>query len=487
MKKFSFIVLRNSAFGIVAQLAIKALSFGFSVLVVRQLGAEAFGQYAAVVAFGALFAFISDLGLSPYAVREVARWRDLPDGLSRVQALYSNVLILRLLLAALAAMLVTITAWLSGRPSVMVGAIALNACGLILYAVQGTSDAVLAGFERLDLSAGAKVVNQLAFVAVGALVLFLGFGYYGLIVATLLGVALMTVVCLRGVYVLGVRPGQASWGRWPRLLQASLPFGVIGFALGLSYKFDSVILNVFRSDAETGYYNAAYNLIFSAALVSNVFNTALYPSLARRAVSEPDSLPRIYERALRYMMLIALPIAVGGWALAGQLIPFLFTADYLPAVPALRIIIWSLPLMFASEFLGYIVLISGREGRAARAVLVSTGLNVVMNLLLVPYFGFIGAAVMTVLTEAVLVGQYVWALRSLMQKINWSSSLLRPLLAVALMGGLVFFLQTLLPLLANVAVGALAYAALLLVLGVVGKDDLRFVRNIRSTSKAAAG
>ncbi len=487
MKKFSFIVLRNSAIGIVAQLAIKALSFGFSVLVVRQLGAEAFGQYAAVVAFGALFAFISDLGLSPYAVREVARWRDLPDSLPRVQALYSNVLILRLLLAVLAAMLVTITAWLSGRPSVMVGAIALNACGLILYAVQGTSDAVLAGFERLDLSAGAKVVNQLAFVAVGALVLFLGFGYYGLIVATLLGVALMTVVCLRGVYVLGVRPGHASLGRWPRLLQASMPFGVIGFALGLSYKFDSVILNIFRSDAETGYYNAAYNLIFSAALVSNVFNTALYPSLARRAVREPDSLPRIYERALRYMMLIALPIAVGGWALAGQLIPFLFTADYLPAVPALRIIIWSLPLMFASEFLGYIVLISGREGRAAKAVLVSTGLNVVMNLLLVPYFGFIGAAVMTVLTEAVLVGQYVWALRSLMQKINWSSSLLRPLLAVALMGGLVFFLQTLLPLLANVAVGALAYAALLLVLGVVGKDDLRFIRNIRPTSGAAAG
>ena len=93
--------------------------------------------------------------------------------------------------------------------------------------------------------------------------------------------------------------------------------------------------------------------------------------------------------------------------------------------------------MFASEFLGYIVLISGREGRAARAVLVSTGLNVVMNLLLVPRFGFIGAAVMTVFTEAVLVGQYVWALRSLMQKINWSSSLLRPLLAVALLGGLV--------------------------------------------------
>ncbi|MBI3243372.1 MAG: flippase [Chloroflexi bacterium] len=487
MKKFSITVLRNSAFGMVAQLTIKALSFAFSVLVVRNLGAEAFGQYAAVMAFGALFAFISDLGLGVYSVREVARWRDLPDGPAQANALYANVLTLRLALSLLAALLVTLTAWLSGRPLVMVGAIALNACGLILYAVQGTSEAVLAGFERLDLSAGAKVVNQLAFVVVGAAALFWGFGYYGLILATLLGVALMTFVCWRGVHALGVRAAGVQAQRWPALLRASLPFGVIGFALGLSYKFDSVLLNIFRSDAETGYYNAAYNLIFSAAIISNVFNTALYPSLTRRAVTEPESLPRVYERALRYMLLIALPIAVGGWTLADQLIPFLFGADYAPAVPAFKIVIWVLPLMFASEFLGYVVLISGKEARAARAVLVSTGLNVAANLLLVPRFGFIGAAVMTVLTEAVLVGQYVWTLRPVMQKINWGNSLLRPLLAVFLMGGLVLLVHSLLPLLASVAVGGVTYGLLLLALGVIGMDDLRFVQNIRSASKAAIG
>jgi O-antigen/teichoic acid export membrane protein len=480
MRKLSLTVLRNSAFGMAAQFTIKVLSFAFSVFIVRRLGAEVFGQYAAVLAFGATFAIISDLGLSPYAVREVARWRDAPDGPERARSLYGNILILRLLLSLLTIILVTVTAALTGRPLLMVGAVALNALGLLLYAVQGTSDAMLAGFERLDLSAGAKVINQVVFVAVGAVVLYLGVGYYGLIIANLLGVALMTYVCWRGVSGLGVRPQSAVFANWPVLLRASLPFGVIGFALGLSYKFDSVLLSVFRSDAETGYYNAAYNLVFSAAILSNVLNTSLYPSLSRQAASAPQNLPRVYARTLRYLMVMSLPIAVGAWALADRLVPFLFTANYLPATPALQIIIWVVPLMFTSEFLGYVVLISSQERRAARAVVVSTSFNVLLNLLLVPRYGFIAAAVMTVLTEAVLVGQYVWTLRSLMRRIPWGRSLLRPLLAALLMGALVLFLRAYVPLLANVAIGGVAYLLFSLALGVIGEDEIRFFRGLRS-------
>jgi O-antigen/teichoic acid export membrane protein len=478
MRQFSRIVARNSAFGMAAQMAIKLLSFGFTVLIVRNLGAEDYGQYAAVLAFGAMFVFLADLGLSPYVVREVARWRDAPDGVERANALYGNVLLLRFLLSLLAASLLITTAWLTGRPLVMVGAIALGTIGLIMYSIQGASDGMLAGFERLDLSAGSKVSYQLVFVLAGAAALLIGTGYYGLIIANLLGIALMTWICWRGARSLGVHPGRAMARSWPAMLRASMPFGVIGFTLGLSYKFDSVLLNIFRSNVETGYYNAAYNLVFSAVVLSNVINTALYPSLTRQAASAPHTLATIYERALRYLMALALPIAVGAWALADQIVPFLFRAAYLPAVPALQIMIWVVPLMFASEFLGYIVVVAGNERRVARSVIVSTSFNVALNLLIVPRFGFIGAAVMTVLTEAVLVGQYVWLLRAQMRDIQWSRALTRPLLAALVMGGVVLLLRDL-PLLLNVAIGALIYGGLLLVFGVLGKDEVRFVRGLR--------
>jgi len=484
MQRFSRTVLRNSAFGMAAQLVIKLLSFGFSVLIVRHLGAAAFGQYTAVLAFGALFVFLADLGLSPYLVREVARWRDASDGPEHANALYGNVLLLRLLLSLLTAVLLIGTAWLTRRPPVMVGAIALGTLGLIMYSVQGTSEAMLNGFERLDLSSGARVLNQLMFVLVGAVALLLTVGYYGLIIANLVGVALMTFACWRGVNALGIRPGRIVARNWPILLRASLPFGVIGFTLGLSYKFDSVLLNIFRSDVETGYYNAAYNLVFSAVLFSNAINTALYPSLARQAASAPQALPHIYERTLRYLLVVALPIAVGTWALADQIVSFLFKAAYLPAAPALRIIIWVVPLMFTSEFLGYIIVIAGKESHVARAIVVSTTVNVAVNLILVPRFGFLGAAVMTVVTEAVLVGQYVWMLRTLIQHFNWGQVFLRPMLAALVMGAVAIALRHL-PLLFNVAIGVLTYGGLSLALGVLGRDELHFVRSLRHRTEAS--
>lgn len=486
MQQFSRIVARNSAFGMAAQLIIKVLSFGFSVLIVRNLGAETYGQYAAVLAFGAMFVFIADLGLSPYTVREVARLRDMPDGQERIASLYGNVLMLRFLLSLVAAALLIGSAWLTGRPPIMIGAIALGTLGLIMYSVQGSSEAILAGYERLDRVARARVLQQISFVIVGTIVLLLGVGYYGLIMANLLGIALLTYICWTTARLIGPLPSHFSPKLWISLLRASLPFGIIGFTLGLSYKFDSVLLNIFWGDSQTGYYNAAYNLVFSAVMISNVLNTALYPSLARQFVTSSQALPRIYEHAFRYLMIVALPIAVGGWTLADQIVPLLFGQQYHPAIAVLQIIIWVVPLMFATEFLGYIVVIRQQERLVARAVMISTAINVLLNIFMVPTFGLVGAAVMTVVTEFILVSQYLWMLRDTIRQLNWGTVLFRPLLATIIMGALVLVLRQYVPIFVNIPISGLIYAGLLMGLGVFGKDELRFIRGLRKAPEANA-
>lgn len=483
MTEFSSTVLRNSAFGMVAQMAIKVLSFLFSVLIVRQLGAETFGQYAAILAFGAMFVFIADLGLSTYTVRAVAQLRGQEDGKEKIDDLYANVLLLRLLLSIVAAVVLITTAWLTNRPPMMILAIALNTLGLLMYSVQGSSDAALAGHERLDLSAGAKVAFQVVFISVGALALYLDTGYFGLIAANLSAIAVMTLICWKGLRRLGVRPGRLNLSAWRPLLRAAIPFGVIGFTLGLSYKFDTVLLNIFHGDAVTGYYNAAYNLIFSSVVISNVINTSLYPSLTRRAAQNAESLGGIYERAFRYLLTISIPIAVGGILLADQIIPFLFGEGYEPAVQVLRIVIWAVPLMFVSEFLGYVVIVNGQERRVARAVLISTGLNVAVNLIVVPLYGFVGAAIMTCVTELVLVSQYMWILRKQFHSLDWGRLLARPLAAALLMGGCLILMRGL-PVYVNVGVSMATYAVFLLLLGGVGREEWQYVLNLRQATAA---
>jgi len=478
MRTFSQIVFRNSAWGLGAHLTVKVLSFVFSVLIIRNLGAEAFGQYSAVLAFGMTFAFISDLGLSVYSVRQIARWRDSEDEHPRSEALFADVLTVRLMLAVLAAIFILLAAWLTGRPLVMIGALVLNSLSLLLYAVQGTTDAILSGYERLDISSRSRVYNQLGFVIVGGVALYLGLGYYGLILANILGVSWMTWVCWGGVRDLGLRPRGRDQGKWGKLLKAAFPFGLIGFSLGLSYKFDTILLNIFRTDVETGYYNAAYNLVFSAVTISAAINVALYPSLTREVANSPERLWGIVQRAFRYLLLISIPIAVGGWVLSDEIIRFLYESEYLAAIPALKVVIWAVPLMYASEFLGYIVIISNKEAFAARAVTVSTVFNIFLNLILVPRYGVPAAAGMTVLTETILVGQYVWFLRKDLTRLRWGQVLGRPVLATLLMGTAVWLARPVIPFLLNVAFGVLTYGVLLILLGAVGLDEINFLLGI---------
>ncbi len=101
------------------------------------------------------------------------------------------------------------------------------------------------------------------------------------------------------------------------MIRLALPFGIVTFALGLSYRFDTVLLSILQGDEATGHYRAAYNLIFTLVIFSNVINTALYPSLTRQAATNPERTAGDHDpHPARYLLALALSMAVGGFLLA---------------------------------------------------------------------------------------------------------------------------------------------------------------------------
>jgi O-antigen/teichoic acid export membrane protein len=476
-------IVRNVSFSLAAQLIVKILSFAFNVFVVRVLGSEAFGQYSVINAYGQVFLFVADLGLSTYAIRLIAQRRGTSgEELQADQslgALYANLIALRLVLALTSSVLAIIAARLTGRSDVILIAMALNAMSLLLYGWQSASAIVLSGLERLDQIASAQVLFQFLVVCTGAIALWFNFGYVGLIIGNIGAVMVFAAICARQVRANGVGFGRIDPSTWREMLLASAPFAVLSLALGLSYKFDTVLIEYFHGASAAGHYNAAYNLIFNCVMFSNILNTTLYPALSRQAASDPVALPAAYERALRYLMIVALPLTIGIYMLSDQLIPFLFKTEFLPAAGALMVLIWVVPLQYASEFLGYVILIANRERIVARSVLISSTLNVLANLALVPLFGIQGAAVMTVLTELVLVGQYIWLLRDQLRGLDASRYLLRPLLAALMMGALIWALAPL-PWVMRALAAGLAYAAMLFASRTIGRDEIEFVRALRA-------
>ena len=454
------------------QLVVKALSFVFAVYVVRELGDASFGQYSFILAYVALFAIFSDLGLAPYVVREVAKDR------SRAAYLYSNAVAIRLILSALVVAAATIAAlFLNYRSDVVLG-VFLAGCGLFLYALQGMLDSVVMGREKLNYSAVMGICNQLVFVLMGTLALVMDWGLIGLIVASLAGIAISALV---GVALIA---GRLRWPTlsldaraWPALVKAALPLGGIGVALAISYKIDTVLLSFFRGDAEVGWYNAAYNLIFTLMTVSHGVNLALYPSLSRAQVLNPGAVSVAGQTSLRYLLAMSMPLAVGGAMLADRIVRFLYTDAFASSGAALGILILVLPLMFTTELLGYLTLVTNREWSATRVFLIGAGANLGLNLLLLPVYGLLGAAIVTVLTEAIILVQFLALLRRTISLGSMVASALRIGAACVVMGAFVLAVRDMsLP--AIVASAGVVYFIAVLAFGVVGLGELRLARSL---------
>lgn len=462
------VVARNSMSGVFGQLALKVLGLAYTILIVRQLGDHNYGEYATVTALVGIFAVFADLGMANYAVREIAKNHD------RAPQLFANMVVLRIILALLVSAMNVGWAVLLGYDIDMLGLVALASVPLFFYSIQGPLNVVLQGFERIDYTASLNVLGQTVLIAVGAVLVWFGWGAVGVIIASCCGVLANMLVAWRLVRGLTPLGWQIEPSMWLPLIKAGLPFGISTFATMLSFKVDIVMLERWRGAAEVGWYNAAYVLIASLLLFSSSFNSALVPSLTRQYQLDPESVGAFYLRAVRMLWCVGLPIAVGGALVSHPLINLLYGNKYAGTGYVLPILIWVLPVLLITAMCGAITSVLHREKATARINFLNACFNIALNLWAIPRYGLFGAAVMTVATEFLGLAQYSFLLRDAFPLKDVARALLAAVPAALVMAGVIVLLGDL-PVLLIIAIAAVVYATALLLTGGLKIDELKLL------------
>jgi O-antigen/teichoic acid export membrane protein len=477
------IVARNSAFVLGVQVVLKILGFLFNVYVVRRLGDVHFGRYTTVVAYVALFAIFTDLGMSPYAVREMARDRD------QTARLLPNIVAVRLVLSLIVMCIAPLSALWLGKESGMVLGIFIASAELLLYAFQGPLNSALTARERLDYTSTFTLIYRLVFWGLGFLFLVRGKGFIGLLIASLAGVAVMAFLSGWALFRLGIGKLVLSVRYWPGLFSAALPFAVSDFSYALMQRFDTVLMSFVLGDAAVGWYNVPWTLINMMLLIAQSIAIAMYPSMVRSHTDDPASLPQVVWQSIKYLLIVCLPIAAGGTVLAGRVIVTLYGETFAHSIPVLQVTLWALPGLFLLELLGRVANTLRLERAAARINVINALITVVLNVILVPTVGILGAALALVGGRTIRLAQY-WRLIGNEHLVSqrWAV-LLRVVLAVAVMAASVWLLGTLLGqtpafatldskvgLLALVGAGAVVYVVALVALGGVERREIEFVR-----------
>jgi O-antigen/teichoic acid export membrane protein len=475
------VVARNSAFVLGVQVILKILAFLFNVYVVRQLGDVHFGQYSAVMAYVAIFAIFTDWGMSSYAVREMAK------DPNKTSWLLPNIVAFRVALSLIITVIAPLSALWLGKGRGMVLGILIASAGLVLYAFQGPLDSALTARERLDYTAIFALVNQLVFWGLGVLLLINGMGFMGLLIASLAGVAVTALLSGWTLFKMGLGRPILSVRRWPQLFLAALPFGVSGISCVFMERFDTVLMSFVLTDAAVGWYNVPWTLINMILLIAQSIAIAMYPSMVRSHTENAEALPQIVWQAIKYLLIVCLPVVVGGTVLADRIIITLYEETFANSIPVLQVILWALPSLFLLELLGRVSSTLHLERPTARINMINAVVTVVLNLILVPTMGILGAALALVGGRTIRLVQY-WRLigNDRLVSRRWGK-LLRIALAAAAMGVSVFWLgqaptfatiDSKWGLLVLIGVGAIAYTVILVVSGGIERRELEFLRSM---------
>jgi PST family polysaccharide transporter len=291
-------------------------------------------------------------------------------------------------------------------------------------------------------------------------------------IATIIGAAVAAALMLAGLRALGLRPRLTSDRQASRALLARGPH-LVGFTLlGLVlFNADLIFLRFVSGQAAAGFYAAAYTFIAFAANLSVAWAHSVMPSLARHGRHDTQR-NDTYDTSMLLAYAVALPVAVGGIMTATPLIHLIFGSDYAPAASALAWLLPAVPIAAVRE-IAVVALIGspGGERRLIRINATCAAFNVAILVPVVPAYGLVGAAIVTVLTEVL---RLFMAFRFAAQegfRPPRPSRFLRPAIAAAAMVPPVMLAGER-PFLLLVGIGVAVYGTLLLVLGV-----LRFGRS----------
>jgi len=399
---------RNAIARLSAQVAAKLLTLVLVALVTRYEGSAGLGRYVLVTTLVGLAVAITDLGLSMFLTREVAR----ESSSSHRRTLLGDLLPLRMMLAAVGAGGLLCTAWVPSFPVATQRLLRLGALSLLSKAAVGMLRGFVNGRQRMDVTSSIDVAAGALTLAGAVPALAAGFGVPGVLACTAAADAVGVLIygaILRSWYLLPRL--RLSPAQWSNVLSKAYPFAVTGIIAMAYRRLDIVVLSAWQGDAAAGHYGAAYRLWEAMGLIPASLLDAMFPELARLAHKQSGHrrLRRILRRAGPLLMVGGLLLSAMGIALAGTLLALVYGQAQAPreAVAAFRVQVWAIPAMFLYLLNGHTLYALERQRRVTAAMATVGLVNVGLNLLVIPRWSVLGVSAVALISAWLL-----WALLS---------------------------------------------------------------------------
>lgn len=427
-------ILSNTASQVAGRFATAFLAVLVVKILTVYLGQSGYGQYATIYEFLAFFGAFADFGIFTIAVREMSR-----KG-SDEQVIFGNTLTLRTLFTAGAMLIASGAAFLipQYQETVIPLGVAIAALSTFFVILSGTLSAALQIRLRMEIAAFSLVIGKVFTVL---LILFLTQqiypdspqeSFYFLIWAGSLGAGitfLLTAFFTGKIFRIRFRfdPVQAK-----KIIVEAAPFA-IALALHTFYiRMDILLLSLllpvsdqgvcssrFCSDTEVGVYAVGARILEILLMVPIYFMNSVLPSLTRAISGASEALSRLLQNAFSFLLAVGLPAGILLFILARETAGIISSEEFLSSAfgsgsdTALQILAILVPLAFCSMFFGFLMIAAGKQKTLIWINLMTVLFNLLLDFWAIPYYGFVGAATSSALSECLMLALMIFFSRKI--------------------------------------------------------------------------
>jgi O-antigen/teichoic acid export membrane protein len=434
------------------------------------LGAEAMGKYGLQSSYLIVFAYFVDLGMQQLVIKKISENR------AEASKYLSNYFGIQFLLGIAFALIMAATILVSDYPPLVTNSLLVTAGAMFLSSMTMPFMSVINAFERFKIIATVNFINTMINASMILLtivfhrnILFLAFIPA---VVSLFDIAVYSFIVRKHFAHLSFKFDKEFW---KQLFIWNLPFIPLTI-FSIYNRIDTLLLPHLRDFTETGFYTVAYKFWDLLAFIPGAVGAVLYPYFANRIFKgELTEARHVAQTYTKFMIALGVALSVGALLLAEPLLRLLLrTNDFAPAAPALWLLVMAVSVLMIYVPVNAII-VSQRTKTATKITGITLVFNLVANILLVPKFGFVTAAVITLASELLQLIGYTYIVQTKILRFKYFENFIKPAVAGLVMGLVIYYFRekNILFLLPG---GGIIYLGTLLLTRFFTKEDLDLIK-----------
>lgn len=403
MKSFFYKIGFNTFIQIFGKAISIILSFISVGLLTRYLGQEGFGNFTLVFVYLSFFGVLANFGLQLTMVRDLAKKDKLP------KEIYGTFFWLKIFLVVFAAILAIISLVFFPYSRFLKIGIIIASIGVAVGTLNSYGTVIFQANLRLDLVTLLDVLIKIVTVECIVLFVWLGLGFYSILNTILIGNLAGTVLIIFLLKKFIPFNLKFSFNLVKKIIKKSIPIGFTSLFALAYFKVDTLLLSVIRGTVEVGIYGLAYKVIENLLVLWAFYMATVYPLLSSLLNNKREKdTKRLWRQSLKIALFSSGVIIIFGFIFAPFVIQVLGGEKFSASIRVLRILLFSLPLCYLNNLFYHTFLLKEKIKFPLIAIGTSAIVNLVLNLIFIPRFGYIAATFNFLITQAYLLIFYLF-------------------------------------------------------------------------------